>query len=70
MIKSVIQTIESEVGEQRGEFFGMILNTLGASLLGNMLAGKGVVRVDELTIGLSELAMGLFKLVVECLYLD
>ena len=29
----------------------MLLCTLGASLLGNMLAGRGVIRVAEGTIG-------------------
>ena len=28
----------------------MLLSTLGASLLGNMLAGKGVIRAGERTI--------------------
>ena len=28
----------------------MLLSTLGASLLGNMLAEKGVIRADEATI--------------------
>ena len=27
----------------------MLLDTLGASLLGNMLAGKGVIRAEEVT---------------------
>ena len=30
-----------------GICFSMLLGTLGASLLGNMLAGKGVVRAEE-----------------------
>ena len=30
--------------EQKGEFLGILLGALGASLLGNMLAGKGIVR--------------------------
>ena len=30
--------------KQRGEFLGVLLGTLGASLLGNMLTGKGILR--------------------------
>ena len=30
-----------------GGFLCMLLGTLGASLLGNMLAGKGVIRAGE-----------------------
>ena len=29
---------------KKGEFLGMLLGTLGASLLGNMLTGKWIVR--------------------------
>ena len=38
-IKVSTQTIENE--RKRGEFIGMLLGTLGANLLGNMLEGKG-----------------------------
>ena len=34
----------NETKEQKGEFMGILSGTLVASLLGNMLAGKGVVR--------------------------
>ena len=33
--------------EQKGEFLSMLLGTLGASLLGNLLSGKGTVRVGS-----------------------
>ena len=32
---------------QNGGFLGMLLGTLGASLLGNMLAGKGIARAGS-----------------------
>ena len=32
---------------KKGGFLSMLLGTLGASLLGNMLAGKGVMRAGE-----------------------
>ena len=36
--------------EQKGRFLRMLLGTLGASLLGNMLAGNGVIRAGEVAI--------------------
>ena len=33
--------------EQKGGFLIMLLGTLGASLLGNMSAGKGIVRAGS-----------------------
>ena len=43
LIKGVTQTIENETKEQSGGFLDMFLGTLGASLLGNLLAGKGFI---------------------------
>ena len=40
-------TIQNEAKEQRRGFFSMLLGTLGASLLGNILAGKGINRTGE-----------------------
>ena len=42
--KGITKTIGNETKEQKGEFLGMLLGTLGTSLLGNMLTGKGIVR--------------------------
>ena len=36
LLKRVTKTIENETKEQRGGFLGMLLGTLGASLLGNL----------------------------------
>ena len=44
LIKGVSETIQNEAKEQKGWFFSILLGPLGASLLGNMLAGKGVNR--------------------------
>ena len=33
--------------EQKGGFLSMLLGTLGASLLGNTLVGKGIVRAGS-----------------------
>ena len=40
LLKGVTETIKNETKEQEGEFLSMLLGTLGASLLGNLLAGK------------------------------
>ena len=55
LLKGVSKTIENETKEQRGGFVSMLLGTLGASLLGNLLtggkgimhAGDGIVRAGE-----------------------
>ena len=48
LLKGVTKTIENENKEQRGGFLSMLLGTLGASLLGNLLTGgKGIVRTGE-----------------------
>ena len=47
LLKGVSKTIENEIKEQRGGFLGMLLGTLGASLLGNLLTGKGIMRVGD-----------------------
>ena len=47
LLKGVTKTIEKETKEQNGGFLSMLLGTLGASLLGNILAGKGIVRAGS-----------------------
>ena len=42
LIKGVSETIENEAKEQKYRFLRMLLGTLVASLLGNLLMGKGV----------------------------
>ena len=46
-LKGVSKMIENETKEQRGGFLSMLLGTLGASLLGNLLSGKGMIRAGE-----------------------
>ena len=54
LLKGVSETIQHEANEQREGFLSMLLGTLGASLLGDVLSkglsGKGVIRVGEGTI--------------------
>ena len=47
LLKGVTKTIENETKEQRGGFLSMLLGTLGASLLGNLLTGKGMMRAHR-----------------------
>ena len=47
LLKGVTKTIENETKEQKGGFLSMLLGTLGASLLGNLLSGKGIVRAGS-----------------------
>ena len=47
LLKGVSKTIENEIKEQRGGFLSMLLGTLGASFLGNLLTGKGIMRAGE-----------------------
>ena len=51
LLKGVSETIQNEAKKQKGGFLSMFLGTLGESLLGDMLFGKGVIRAGEGTIG-------------------
>ena len=46
LLKRVTETVKNEIKEQKGGFLSMLLGTLGASLLDNLLTGKGFVRAD------------------------
>ena len=54
LLKGVSETIQNDAKEQRGGFLSMLLGTLGASLLGDILSkglsSKGVIRAGEGTI--------------------
>ena len=50
LIKGVRKTIENEAKEQKGRFLGVLLGTLVASLLRNLLADKRVIKADYRTI--------------------
>ena len=54
LIQGVSKTIKNETKEQKGGFLGMLLETLGASLLGNLLTGKCTIRAVEGTIRTDE----------------
>ena len=47
LVKVVSKIVKNETKEQTGGFLRMLLGTLGASLLGNLLTGKSTIRADE-----------------------
>ena len=47
LLKGVTKTIKHETKKQKGGFLSMLLGTSGASLLGNLLSGKGIVRAGS-----------------------
>ena len=47
LLKRVTKIIKNETKEQKGGFLSIFLGTLGARLLGNLLAGKGIVRAGS-----------------------
>ena len=47
LLKRVTKTIKNETKEQKEGFLGMLLGTLSVNLLGNMLAGNGIVRAGS-----------------------
>ena len=47
LLNGVTEMVQNEVKEQKGGFLSMLLGTLGASLLGNLLTGKGINRAGK-----------------------
>ena len=47
LLNGVTKTIKNETKKEKGGFWSMLLRTLGASLLGNLLAGKGISRAGS-----------------------
>ena len=47
ILKGVTKTITNKTKEQKEGFLNMLLGTLGASLLGNLLIRKGIVRTGS-----------------------
>ena len=47
LLEGVTKTIEDETKKQKGRFLSMLLGTLGASLLGNLLSEKGIERAGS-----------------------
>ena len=47
LLNGVTESVKNEIKEQKSGFLSMLLGTLGASLLGNLVAGKGVDRAGD-----------------------
>ena len=47
LLKEVTETVQNEVKEQKGGFLSALLGTLGASLLGDLLIGKGAIATSQ-----------------------
>ena len=47
LLKRVTESVQNEVKEQKGGFLSMLLGALGASLLGNLLTGKGAFHAGK-----------------------
>ena len=45
--KGVTETVQNEVKEQKGGFLSMLLGSLGESLWGNILTGRGINRAGK-----------------------
>ena len=47
LIDGVSKKVKHEIKKQEGGFLGMLLRTLGVSIIGNMLPGKGVMKTGK-----------------------
>ena len=47
LIKGVSETIKNEAKEQKGGVLSMLLGTLSANLLGNLLTGKTAIATSQ-----------------------
>ena len=47
LLKRVTETVQNEVNELKRGIRSMLLDTLGASLLGNILTGRGINRAGK-----------------------
>ena len=50
LIKGVSKTIKNEAKKTKGRFLGILLDTLGATLLRHLLTGKNKIRAGEGTV--------------------
>ena len=50
LLNGITETVKNEVKAQKGGFRSMLLGALAATLLGDMIAGRGVIKVGQGTI--------------------
>ena len=65
LLKRITESVQNEIKEQKGGFLSMLLGTLGASLLGNLLNGKGTFharkRVNKRNKGINRAGEGIVR---------
>ena len=65
LLKRITESVQYEIKEQKGGFLSMLLGTLGASLLGNLLTGKGAFharkRVNKKGKGINKAGEGIVR---------
>ena len=54
LIQEINKITKNKTKEQKGEFLSVLLGILAASILGNVLAGQGIVKAGEGTIRAGE----------------
>ena len=60
LLEGVTETVKNEVKEHKGELLSLVLGTLGASLLGNLLTGQGVNRARK-DLGINRAGEGIVR---------
>ena len=58
LLKEITESIQNEIKEQKGGLLSMLLGTLTANLLGNLLTGKGVNKKGK---GLNRAGEGIVR---------
>ena len=65
LLKGITESVRNEIKEQKSGFLSMLLGTLGASLLGNLLTGKGAFharkRVNKKVKGIHRAGEGIVR---------
>ena len=47
LVKGITEALKNKVKEQKGGFLSALLGTLGGSLLGDLLIGKGAIATSQ-----------------------
>ena len=76
MLNGITETVKNEVKEQKGGLLSMLLGTLGASLLGDLLtknlSGRGVIRAGDTSLlrykPIIKMNLDLLASIVEIIY--
>ena len=61
LLNGVAESVKNEIKEQKGGFLTMLLGTLGASLLGNLLTGQGINKKGKGIHGIHRAGEGIVR---------